>query len=80
MGLPEGWLLQRRGRRGRRPGRVAMRGQGGREGKGNDASQAGSYQSERGKAKSTAIDATGHAEYNKDALRFPVSPFTSFSR
>lgn len=28
--------------------------------RGNDASQAGSYQSERGKAKSAAIDAAGH--------------------
>lgn len=38
--------------------------------RGNDASQARPYQSERGKAKSTSIDATGHAEYNEDAFRF----------
>lgn len=39
---------------------------------GDDASQAGPYQSEGGKAKSTAIDATGHVEYNEEdaPLRF----------
>lgn len=33
----------------------------------------GTYQSERGKAKSTPIDATDHVEYNEDApLRFSI--------
>jgi len=46
---------------------------------GNDAPQAGTYQNERGKAKSTAIDATGHAKYKKPLL-LSISHFTSFSR
>lgn len=54
----EGWLLQRKGQRG---------GKGDGQGEGNNAFQAGMYQSERGKAKSTTIDATGHVEYNEDA-------------
>jgi len=58
MVLPEGWLLQRKGQWG---------GKGNGQGEGNDAFQAGMYQSERGKAKSTTIDATGHVEYNEDA-------------
>jgi len=52
--------------------RESCYGQGGRRGQGNDASQAGSYQSERGKAKSAAIDAAGHAEYNEDTPRVSV--------
>lgn len=62
MVLPEGWLLQRRGQRGG--------GGGDGQGEGNDASQAGTYQSERGKAKRTTIDVTGHVEYNEDASRW----------
>ena len=69
MGLPEGWLLQHKGQRERRPGRVAT------GDAGNDATQAGTYQNERGKAKSTAIDVTGHAKYNAAPLWFPVSPY-----
>jgi len=62
----DGWLQQ--GRRGGREQGELLRE--------NDASRAGSYQSERGKAKSTTIDATGHAEHNeKPALRF--SPLAS---
>jgi len=66
MGLPEGWLLQHRGQWGNSQGELLRGG-------GNDASQARTYQSERGKAKSTTIDAIGHAEYNKDASDFYFS-------
>lgn len=40
-----------------------------------DGSPTGPYQSERGEAKSTTIDPTGHTEYNEDgALYFSVFP------
>lgn len=35
-----------------------------------DASPTGPYQSKRGEAKSTTIDATGHTEHNEDAVLY----------
>lgn len=40
-----------------------------------DASPTGPYQSERGEAKSTTIDATGHTVYNEDGARFTFPSF-----
>lgn len=40
-----------------------------------DASPTGPYQSERGEAKSTTIDATGHTVYNEDGERFTFPSF-----
>lgn len=44
-----------------------------------DATPTGPYQSERGEAKSTTIDATGHTEYNEDAARYFSSLLLVFS-
>lgn len=57
------------------------RGNGG--GKGMMLLKPGRIKAKGGKAKSTAIDATGHAEYNEDAsicFEFWSSSFMSFSR
>lgn len=77
MGLPEGWLLQRRGQRGRNGPRRVVNGAGGMMLLGPGRIKAkGEKQKVVG-----AIDATGHAEYNEDAsFRFSVSPYlTSIS-
>lgn len=72
MGLAGGVAAAAQGSSGE-TARESCYGQGGgRRGQGNDASQAGSYQSERGKAKSAAIDAAGHAEYNEDTPRASI--------